>query len=137
MGKSLAQGVHKASAALCDTISFLILGEVDAVHILRVRIHHLHFVPDAQILTDATDIPVLLHTTDNMHTGIEQDSEAPETLKASADDGILFKHSDFQPLLGEDGTGEQAAKTTANDDYALVHTIVCSTLSAISVYLLL
>ena len=133
--EGFAQGVYKTGASPGNLVSPPVLGEVDAVHIVRVRILQPHLVPDAQVLADAPDIPVLLHTADDVHPGVEQFPEPAETLKATADDGVLFQHGDFQPLLGEDGTGEKAAQATANDDYTLTHAMVWSTLSAISVYL--
>ena len=63
-------------------------------------------LPDCFAETGTPDISILLHSAYYVHTGIEQFPEAPETLKASADDGVLFQHGNLQPLLGEDGTGE-------------------------------
>ena len=126
------QRVDEVRPALGDLIGPAVLGEEDAVGVVRVGIFHADLVPDAQVLADPADAAVLLHAADDVHTRVEEFPEALEALESSPDDGILLDDGDLQPLLRQDGSREKAAQAPAYDDYAFAHESVCSTRSAIS-----
>ena len=126
------QRIDEVRPALGNLISLAVLGEEDAVGVVRVGIFHADLVPDAQVLADPADAAVLLHAADDVHARVEEFPEALEALESPSDNGILLDDGDPQPLLCQDGSREKAAQAPAYDDYAFAHESVCSMRSAMS-----
>ena len=124
--EGLAQGLDKTRLSPGNAIGPLIFREIDTVHIVRVGIPQMNAFPNPQVLAEATDVSAFLHPADDVHSRIEQYSEALETLQTAPDDGIFFKHGDLHPLFGKDGTRKQAAEAAADDDRTFFHTNFCS-----------
>ena len=75
----------------------------------------------SKIFTYPADIASLLHTTDNVHTGIKGLSKASEALKATSDCRVLLYYCYLHTLLGKDCSGKETSQSSAYYYCTLFH----------------